>query len=62
MLGYFLAKIHRLDPDIIVGHTLTTFGLEVLAHRMGACKVPQWSRVGRLKRKDMPRVRGEGCV
>ena len=58
MLGYFLAKLHRVDPDIIVGHNLTSFGLEVLQHRMAACKVPQWSRVSRLKRKEMPKVGG----
>lgn len=58
MLGYFLAKLHRVDPDLIVGHNLTGFGFEVLQHRLGACQVPQWSRVGRLKRKDMPKVRG----
>ncbi len=60
MLGYFLAKLHRADPDLIVGHNLTGFGFEVLQHRLGACQVPQWSRIGRLKRKDMPKVRREG--
>lgn len=59
MLGYFLAKLHRVDPDIIVGHNLTSFAFEVLQHRMAACQVPQWSRIGRLKRKDMPKVREE---
>ncbi len=33
---------------------------QVLQHRMSVCKVPQWSRVGRLKRKDMPRGRSVG--
>ncbi len=58
LLGYFLAKLHRFDPDVIVGHNLTSFGLEVLQHRLAACNVPQWSRIGRLKRKDMPKVGG----
>lgn len=57
LLGYFLAKLYRVDPDILVGHNLTSFGLEVLQHRLSACHVPQWSRVSRLKRKEMPRVR-----
>ena len=56
LLGYFLAKLHRLDPDVVVGHNLAGFGLEVLQHRLAACNVPQWSRIGRLKRKDMPKV------
>ena len=38
------------------GHNLTAYQLAVLQHRLAACKVPQWSRVGRLKRKDMPKV------
>ena len=29
MLAYFLAKLHRADPDIIVGHNLSGFALEV---------------------------------
>ena len=33
---------------------------QVLQHRMSVCKVPQWSRIGRLKRKDMPRGRSIG--
>ena len=38
------------------GHNLSQFELDVLQHRMQACKVPQWSRIGRLKRRDMPKV------
>ncbi len=60
MLGYFLAKLHRVDPDLLVGHNLGAFGLEVLQHRMASCQVPQWSRVGRLRRRDMPKVSGWG--
>lgn len=56
MLAYFLAKLHRVDPDIIVGHNMGSFALEVLQHRMAACKVPQWSRIGRLRRKDISKV------
>ena len=56
MLAYFLAKLHRVDPDIIVGHNMGSFALEVLQHRMAACKVPQWSRIGRLRRKELPKV------
>ena len=62
MLAYFLAKLHRVDPDIIVGHNMGSFALEVLQHRMAACKVPQWSRIGRLRRKDLPKVSISVCV
>ena len=38
------------------GHNLTGYQLAVLQHRMAACKVPQWSRICRLRRKEMPKV------
>ena len=33
-----------------------SYQLAVLQHRLAACKVPQWSRTSRLRRKDMPKV------
>ena len=38
------------------GHNLTGYQLAVLQYRMAACKVPQWSRICRLRRKEMPKV------
>ena len=38
------------------GHNLTGYQLAVLQHRLAACKIPQWSRICRLRRKDMPKV------
>ena len=35
---------------------MTAYQLAVLQHRLACCKVPQWSRISRLKRKDMPKV------
>ena len=34
---------------------MSSFLLELLLSRLVACKVPQWSRAGRLKRKEQPR-------
>lgn len=48
LLGYLIAMIHRSDPDVIVGHNFLGFDLGVLLHRMRACKVDFWSRLGRL--------------
>ncbi|XP_022101936.1 DNA polymerase alpha catalytic subunit-like [Acanthaster planci] len=56
LLGYFLAKIHKIDPDVIVGHDIFGFDLDVLLHRITANKVPHWSRIGRLKRANMPKL------
>uniref|UniRef100_A0AAA9SG69 DNA polymerase n=1 Tax=Bos taurus TaxID=9913 RepID=A0AAA9SG69_BOVIN len=58
LLGFFLAKVHKIDPDIIVGHNIYGFELEVLLQRINVCKVPFWSKIGRLKRSNMPKLGG----
>ncbi|CAH2220565.1 DNA polymerase alpha catalytic subunit isoform X1 [Pelobates cultripes] len=60
LLGFFLAKIHKIDPDVIVGHDIYGFDLEVLLQRINACKVPFWSKIGRLRRSVMPKLGGRG--
>ncbi|KAM3936321.1 DNA polymerase alpha catalytic subunit [Leptodactylus fuscus] len=58
LLGFFLAKIHKIDPDVIVGHDIYGFDLEVLLQRINLCKVPFWSKIGRLRRSNMPKLGG----
>ncbi|XP_049622790.1 DNA polymerase alpha catalytic subunit [Suncus etruscus] len=58
LLGFFLAKVHKIDPDIIVGHNIYGFELEVLLQRINLGKVPHWSKIGRLKRSNMPKLGG----
>eukprot|EP00112_Aurelia_sp_Birch-Aquarium-sp1_P010022 Seg2162.5 transcript_id=Seg2162.5/GoldUCD/mRNA.D3Y31 product="DNA polymerase alpha catalytic subunit" protein_id=Seg2162.5/GoldUCD/D3Y31 len=58
LLGLFLARIQMIDPDVIVGHDVTGFDLDVLLHRINANKVPHWSKIGRLKRATMPKLSG----
>ncbi|XP_045609445.1 DNA polymerase alpha catalytic subunit [Procambarus clarkii] len=60
LLGFLLAKIHKIDPDIVVGHDIFGFDLNVLLHRISANKVPHWSRLGRLRRTQMPKLTGKG--
>lgn len=61
LLGFVMAKIGSLDPDVIVGHNLLGFDLDVLLHRIKALNVPHWSRIGRLRRSQMPKLQvGEG--
>jgi DNA polymerase alpha subunit A len=43
LLGFLLAKIGKIDPDIIIGHDITGFDLDVLLHRMVQNKIPNWS-------------------
>ncbi len=59
LLGYLLAKIGKLDPDIVIGHDLIGFDLDVLLHRTITNKIPHWSRLGRLKRSQVPSFRGK---
>ncbi|GFT37342.1 DNA polymerase alpha catalytic subunit [Trichonephila clavipes] len=56
LLIYFLAKIQKMDPDILVGHDILGFDLDILLHRLVVLKIPNWSRIGRLKRTGMPRL------
>ncbi|XP_041482401.1 DNA polymerase alpha catalytic subunit-like isoform X2 [Lytechinus variegatus] len=58
LLGLFLAKVHTVDPDVIVGHDIYGFDLDVLLHRISATKTPHWSKLGRLKRGTMPKLSG----
>ncbi|XP_034238111.1 DNA polymerase alpha catalytic subunit [Thrips palmi] len=58
LLGFFLAKLFKLDPDLLVGHDISGFDLEVLMHRIFVNKVPNWSRMGRLKRANPPQMKG----
>lgn len=60
LLGFFLAKMHKIDPDVLVGHDIFGFDLEVLLQRINVCKVPHWSKIGRLRRTNMPKLGGRG--
>uniref|UniRef100_A0A4W4EWK2 DNA polymerase n=1 Tax=Electrophorus electricus TaxID=8005 RepID=A0A4W4EWK2_ELEEL len=60
LLGFFLAKMHKVDPDVLVGHDILGFDLEVLLQRINTCKVPFWSKIGRLRRANMPKLGGRG--
>jgi DNA polymerase elongation subunit (family B) len=54
LLNLFLAKINKIDPDVIVGHDIASYDLDILLHRFTQNKVDQWSRLGRLRRNNMP--------
>ncbi|KAI9025578.1 hypothetical protein DFJ74DRAFT_618536 [Hyaloraphidium curvatum] len=56
LLNYLIAQIYRHDPDVIVGHNFIGFDLDVLLHRMKAHKVENWSRIGRLRRSQWPKL------
>lgn len=43
-------------PVLSQGHNISSQWLDLLQHRVLACKVPQWSRIGRIKRTALPKV------
>lgn len=57
LLNNFLTKLLKLDPDVIIGHDVMGFGLDVLLSRMNNRKSREWSRLGRLiQRRDLGQV------
>ncbi|XP_043238456.1 DNA polymerase alpha catalytic subunit-like isoform X1 [Amphibalanus amphitrite] len=50
LISFFLAKMNKLDPDIVVGHNVYGFDLDVLLSRCRLLKVGQWAHMGRLRR------------
>lgn len=57
LLNNFLTKVLRFDPDVIVGHDILGFGLDVLLARMSVRRSREWSRLGRLiQRRDLTQV------
>ena len=58
LLNYLIARLHSLDADVLVGHNIAAFDLAVLLQRLSACKITQWSKVGRMRIKTMPKLSG----
>ncbi|KAK6924049.1 Zinc finger, DNA-directed DNA polymerase, family B, alpha [Dillenia turbinata] len=58
LLNRLMIELHKLDSDILVGHNVSGFDLDVLLHRAQVCRVPSsmWSKIGRLKRSVMPKL------
>jgi len=47
--------VWKVDPDVIVGHDVAGYDLDVLLHRIAAAKISNWSKLGRLKRATVPK-------
>ena len=56
LLNCLLANFLKYDPDIIVGHNIIDFDLDVLLQRMKFNNAPFWSRIGRLRRTNWPKL------
>ncbi|UYV73481.1 POLA1 [Cordylochernes scorpioides] len=53
LLNLLAAQVAKHDPDLIVGHDIVGSDLELLLQRIVHHKVPQWSKLGRLRRAAM---------
>ncbi|XP_013098926.1 DNA polymerase alpha catalytic subunit [Stomoxys calcitrans] len=49
LLSWFLAQYQQIDADLIVTHDALDCQLDVIADRIVTLKIPQWSRLGRLR-------------
>jgi DNA polymerase alpha subunit A len=56
LLNWTVAQIKERDPDFLVGHNFLAFTLDVLLHRFNANKVADWSLIGRLRLRQMPKL------
>ncbi|XP_039120011.1 LOW QUALITY PROTEIN: DNA polymerase alpha catalytic subunit-like [Dioscorea cayenensis subsp. rotundata] len=58
LLNRLMVELHKLDCDVLVGHNISGFDLDILLHRAQVCKVrsDMWSKIGRLKRSVMPKL------
>ncbi|KAL6580135.1 hypothetical protein OROMI_008159 [Orobanche minor] len=58
LLNCLMTKLHKLDSDVLVGHNISGFDLDVLLHRVQAYSVHSvtWSKIGRLRRSSMPKL------
>jgi len=54
MLETFISKLHLIDPDLLVSHNLCGSVIEVLLARISYLRINHWSRLGRMKRAQMP--------
>lgn len=53
MLNFFLSQFSKIDPDLIIGHDLQGYQINILADRLINCKVANFSRLGKLRRGSL---------
>ena len=58
LLSILLARLSQIDADVICGHNVAGFDVDVLLNRLKENKVAHWSRIGRLKRTRFPNISG----
>lgn len=54
LLNFFMVQFWKMDPDLVVGHDLQGFQQDLLIGNILDLHIPNWSRLGRLKRTVPP--------
>jgi DNA polymerase alpha subunit A len=62
MLNLLMTLIKKYDPDVLLGHNILGFDLDVIMHRMAQLNVKSWSKLGRLKLSRFPRAYQKGAA
>ncbi|CAH1175786.1 unnamed protein product [Phaedon cochleariae] len=52
LLNYFIAQFAKIDPDLVVGHDLQGYQINVLSDRLAKQDSKTFSKLGRLKRTE----------
>ena len=62
LLNHLMAQIGEYDPDVLVSHSLTSFDMDLLLHRLQHHKCTMFSKLGRLHKTKLPRLKsGDGA-
>lgn len=57
LMTILLQYIEKLDPDVLVGHNISGFDLDVILQRISTHGLNKmWSKLGRLRRDALPRT------
>ncbi|KAI8386945.1 hypothetical protein BD560DRAFT_321341 [Blakeslea trispora] len=56
LLSGLINTIHRLDPDILVGHDFYGVSLNLLLRRMKHFNVEHWHKIGRIRHQKWPKT------
>nr|XP_022908204.1 DNA polymerase alpha catalytic subunit [Onthophagus taurus] len=54
LLTYFINQLNNIDPDLIVGHDLQGYQLDLFCNRLTQLGIRHFSKLGRLKRGAIP--------
>lgn len=55
LIGWFMAKLQQLDPDVLLAHSATNIHLAILLQRALDLEERAWSRLGRLRLARKPK-------